>query len=223
LPAVSWAVPTQSVSEHAPATVSAGQQYVTYLINQLMQGPEWNSTAIFLSWDDWGGFYDHVKPPRGANPYIMDGLRVPAIIISPYARRGYVDHTIYTYSSMLRFAETVFGMRPLSKLDGSANNMLSAFNFKQRPSAPLVLQQHACSRAPHRPRARWYVAAGSVFALFATLFVAFCTAWIVRRKPHWTDKIAFLFPWIQIALGVCVLVFGVGSTLWFLDTWHLSP
>jgi protein-S-isoprenylcysteine O-methyltransferase Ste14 len=101
--------------------------------------------------------------------------------------------------------------------------MLAAFDFKRRPSVPLVLRQHACSQPPHRPRARWYVAAGSTVALFVTLFIALCTAWIVRRKPHWADKIWFLFPWIQIALGVCVLVSGIGSTMWFLTTWHLSP
>src|SRR6266516_1450662 len=89
LPSVSWITPAQIVSEHPPALVSRGQTYVTRLINAIMKGPDWSSTAIFLAWDDWGGFYDHVAPPTvDANGY---GLRVPAIVISPYARRGFID------------------------------------------------------------------------------------------------------------------------------------
>src|SRR5207244_8929018 len=85
LPAVSWIVPNGADSEHPPALVSAGQSYVTGLIDAIMKSPDWDSTAIFLAWDDWGGFYDHVVPPRvDENGY---GLRVPALVISPYARR----------------------------------------------------------------------------------------------------------------------------------------
>ena len=90
LPAVAWIVPENTVSEHPPAKISAGQAYVTSLINAAMQGPDWNSTAIFLAWDDWGGFYDHVVPPMvDQNGY---GLRVPGLVISPYAKKGYIDH-----------------------------------------------------------------------------------------------------------------------------------
>src|SRR3954454_15856014 len=90
LPAVSWVIPNQTHSEHPPARVSTGQSYVTRVINERMRSPDWSSTAIFLSWDDWGGFYDHVRPPRvDAMGY---GIRVPALVISPYAKRGHVDH-----------------------------------------------------------------------------------------------------------------------------------
>ncbi|MGZ4777446.1 MAG: phospholipase C, partial [Oryzihumus sp.] len=90
LPAVSWVIPSGQVSEHAPARVSAGQSYVTNLINTVMKGPDWKSTAILVGWDDWGGFYDHVQPPTvDQNGY---GFRVPGLVISPYARKGYVDH-----------------------------------------------------------------------------------------------------------------------------------
>ncbi len=84
LPAVSWITPSQKDSEHPPASVHRGQAYVTAIINAAMKSPDWDSTAIFLSWDDWGGFYDSVVPPAvDQNGY---GLRVPALVISPYAR-----------------------------------------------------------------------------------------------------------------------------------------
>ena len=87
LPAVSWITPSNDVSEHPPASVYSGQAYTTRLINAVMHSKDWNSTAIFLTWDDWGGFYDHVKPPVvDAQGY---GLRVPFITISPYSRRGF--------------------------------------------------------------------------------------------------------------------------------------
>src|SRR5205085_5808482 len=106
LPAVSWVVPNQRVSEHPPARVSAGQAYVTSLINAVMRSPDWWSTAIFLSWDDWGGFYDHVMPPRLAiNGY---GLRVPGIVISPYARAGYIDPQTLSHDAYLKFIEDDF-------------------------------------------------------------------------------------------------------------------
>lgn len=86
LPAVSWISPNKKDSEHPSAKVSAGQSYVTRLVNAIMQGPEWNTTAIFLSWDDWGGFYDHVRPPQvDESGY---DIRVPGLVISPYAKKG---------------------------------------------------------------------------------------------------------------------------------------
>ena len=83
-----------------------GQAYVTGLINMIMHGPDWKSTAIFLAWDDWGGFYDHVQPPTvDAQGY---GLRVPALVISPYAKKGYVDHQILSFDAYLKFIEDDF-------------------------------------------------------------------------------------------------------------------
>jgi phospholipase C len=97
LPAVSWVVPNGAVSEHPPGLVSAGQAYVTTMIDDIMASDDWSSTAIFLSWDDWGGFYDHVVPP------VVDsagyGLRVPGLVISPYARRGYIDHQTLSHDA----------------------------------------------------------------------------------------------------------------------------
>jgi len=118
LPAVSWVAPSQRFSEHPPASVRAGQAYVTSLINAVMRGPDWNSTAIFLAWDDWGGFFDHVRPPVvDMNGY---GLRVPAIVISPYAKRGYIDHQTLSFDAYAKFIEDDFlgGARLDPRTDG---------------------------------------------------------------------------------------------------------
>ena len=94
------------MSEHPPALHQPGQAYVTGLVNAIMQGPDWSSTAIFLAWDDWGGFYDHVRPADGrSNGY---GLRVPGIVISPYAKRGYIDHQTLSFDAYLKFIEDDF-------------------------------------------------------------------------------------------------------------------
>jgi phospholipase C len=152
LPAVSWIDPNGKVSEHPTALVSAGQTYVTGLINSIMKSPDWNSTAIFLSWDDWGGFYDHVNPPSvDVNGY---GLRVPGIVISPYARQGYIDHQTLSHDAYVKFIEDAFlgGQRLNPKTDGRPDprpgvrenasilgNLVSDFNFNQPPRAPTLL------------------------------------------------------------------------------------
>lgn len=155
LPQVSWVVPNGTVSEHPPARVSVGQAYVTTLINAVMQGPEWNSTAIFLTWDDWGGFYDHVMPPHvDQNGY---GLRVPAIVISPYAKQGYIDHQTLSFDAYLKFIEDIFlgGQRLDPKTDGRPDprpsvregvpilgNLMNDFDFSQVPRPPVILSPH---------------------------------------------------------------------------------
>jgi phospholipase C len=106
LPQVAWIVPKGETSEHPPAPVSAGQTYITRLINAAMQSPDWSSTAIFLAWDDWGGFYDHVVPPMvDGSGY---GLRVPGMLISPYARHGFIDHQTLSFDAYLKFIEDDF-------------------------------------------------------------------------------------------------------------------
>jgi phospholipase C len=152
LPQVAWVVPENSVSEHPPANIGAGQAYVTGLINAVMQGPDWGSTVIFLAWDDWGGFYDHVVPPTvDLNGY---GLRVPGMVISPYARKGYIDHQTLSFDAYLKFIEDVYlnGQRIDPKTDGRPDprpdvrenatelgNLMSDFDFTQTPRPTLVL------------------------------------------------------------------------------------
>ncbi len=155
LPAVSWITPNSKVSEHPPQLISTGESYVTGLINAVMRSPDWKSTAIFLTWDDWGGFYDHVVPPTvDANGY---GLRVPAMVISPYARKGYIDHQTLSFDAYLKFIEDDFlnGQRLDPRTDGRPDprptvretlpqlgNLTSDFNFSMSPRAPVFLPLH---------------------------------------------------------------------------------
>ena len=155
LPAVSWINPSGAVSEHPPALVSTGQTYVTGLVNAIMRSPDWSSTAIFLSWDDWGGFYDHVVPPSvDVNGY---GLRVPGLVISPYARQGYIDHRTLSNDAYVKFIEDDFlsGQRLDPRTDGRPDprtdvredapqlaDIALDFDFSQPPRAPVILSLH---------------------------------------------------------------------------------
>ena len=138
LPQVSWVIPSGAVSEHPPGGLKAGQAYVTGAINAIMQGPNWNTTAIFVSWDDWGGFYDHVNPPQ-VDQYGL-GIRVPGLVISPYARQGFVDHKTYSFESWLRIVEERFGVTPMTARDSTAGDMIDSFDFTQTPRPPMVLK-----------------------------------------------------------------------------------
>ena len=155
MPAVSWITPSQANSDHAPASLATGQAYVTNLINTIMKGPDWDSTAIFLAWDDWGGFYDNVVPPAvDQNGY---GLRVPAIVISPYAKKGYIDHQTLSFDAFNKFIEDDFltGARLDPKTDGRPDprpdvrenaailgNLAAEFDFAQKPRPPVILPAH---------------------------------------------------------------------------------
>jgi phospholipase C len=164
LPAVSWVVPSQPNSEHPPASVHQGQAYVTALINAAMKGPEWDSTAIFLSWDDWGGFYDGVDPPKAdENGY---GIRVPGIVISPYAKRGYIDDQTLSSDAFLKFVEDDFlgGQELNPATDGRPDprpdvrealpllgNLVSDFDFNQAPRPPVLLPTNPPTDSPTIP------------------------------------------------------------------------
>jgi len=149
LPAVSWIVVGSGLSEHPPASTCQGENWTVQQLNAVMQGPDWNSTVVFLTWDDFGGFYDHVPPPT------VDGFgfgpRVPLIIISPFAKRHHISHTVYEYSSLLKFAEKRFRLQSLTDRDLFANDMLDSFDFDRRPLRPLVLQQRVCPAAGAAP------------------------------------------------------------------------
>jgi phospholipase C len=171
LPAVSWVVPSWDVSEHPPSSVKAGQSYVTSLVNAVMNSPEWDSTAIFVAWDDWGGRYDHVVPPTvDENGY---GMRVPGIVISPFAKHGSIDHQVLSFDAYLRFVEDVFlgGQRLDPSTDGRPDprpsvrenltgDLTADFDFTQAPRPPMLLPVHPTTTlkavqpfAPERPAA----------------------------------------------------------------------
>ena len=145
LPTVSWVVTPAWASEHPPASVCVGENWTVQMLNALMRGPDWSSTALFLTWDDFGGFYDHVAPEQVDSLGL--GFRVPLLVISPYAKKGYIDHTRYEFSSMLRFSEDILGLVPLTRRDMGANNMFNAFDFTQKPAAPLILRPRTCKVA----------------------------------------------------------------------------
>jgi phospholipase C len=154
LPSVSWIVPGNRNSEHpgSGTSLAKGQAHVTRLVNAAMQGPDWEHTAIFITWDDWGGFYDHVEPPRvDENGY---GLRVPGIMISPYAKAGTIDHQTLSFDAYLKLIEDRFlgGQRIDPETDGRPDSrptvredvsilgdLSKEFDFTQEPLPPMVL------------------------------------------------------------------------------------
>jgi phospholipase C len=153
LPSVSWVMPYNGVGEHPDnhEPVWRGMRHVTQVINAAMRGPDWSSTAIFLTWDDWGGFYDHVVPPRvDENGY---GLRVPGLMISPWAHAGMIDHQTLSFDAYLKLIEDLFldGQRLDPKTDGRPDprptvredvkrlgTLLREFDFHQKPLPPLI-------------------------------------------------------------------------------------
>jgi phospholipase C len=164
LPSVSWLVDQDQYSEHPDVTVPglgiplggvcSGEGWTVGYINQIMQSQYWQDTAIIFTMDDFGGWYDHVTPARkyggtASSPYGL-GFRLPLIVISPYAKPGFIFREQSEQASIARFIETVFGATTtLSKLDpaaqdGVANNLLGAFDFSQKPIAPLVLTPRSC-------------------------------------------------------------------------------
>jgi phospholipase C len=146
LPSVSWLTPPFAQSDHPPTSMCLGENWTVQYLNALMQSRYWKSTAVVLTWDDFGGFYDHVAPPH-VDLY-GDGPRVPAIVISPYARPGFVDDTTLEFASVLRFIETIFDVPPLTSRDANADDMLEAFDFSQPPIPPLILKQRSCPAGP---------------------------------------------------------------------------
>ena len=157
---MTWITPSGPNSEHPPARVDTGQTWVTSLVNAAMGSPDWPSTAIFLSWDDWGGFYDHVVPPHvDQNGY---GLRVPGIVISPWVRSGTIDHQVLSHDAYVKFIEDLFlgdkrldpatDGRPDPRPDVRENasqlgNLMADFDFAQTPRPALIPIQICITRA----------------------------------------------------------------------------
>ena len=133
LPAVSYIVPS-GASEHPPGDVTLGHVFATSLVTALMRSSSWDASLFLITWDDWGGWYDHVEPPQvDADGY---GFRVPALIVSPYARRGYIDSTTYDFTSVLKTIEENWGLEPLTARDATANGFLASLDLASAPRPP---------------------------------------------------------------------------------------
>lgn len=142
LPSVSYVLPPEVYNEHPQSdgrSMCVGENWTIRQVNAAMQGPDWRHTAIFVTWDDFGGLYDHVRPP------VVDefglGPRVPLLVISPWAKPGHVSHTTYEFSSFLAFLERLYDISPLTARDRRANDLFDVFDFDQKPLDPLVLEQ----------------------------------------------------------------------------------
>jgi len=142
LPAVCWLVTLATQSEHPLWSTCQGENWTVNQVNAVMQGGNWNSSAVIITWDDFGGFYDHVAPSQ-IDPFGL-GPRVPLLIISPFAKSGYIAHSVYEFSSFLRLVEKRFGLPALGARDQQANDMTDSFDFTQSPRPPMILTSHSC-------------------------------------------------------------------------------
>jgi phospholipase C len=136
---VTWVIPSGESSDHAAYNNGSGPSWVAQVVNAIGNSPFWNSTAIFITWDDWGGWYDHVPPPavlkdcsRWGCGYVY-GFRVPLIVVSPYAKSGYISHVQHDFGSILKFVEENFDLGSLGYADVPADDLSDCFDFNQIP------------------------------------------------------------------------------------------
>jgi phospholipase C len=140
LPSVSWVYAPHLQSEHPNDNVAYGMQWTVDQVNAIVKGGLWNRTVIFITWDDWGGWYDHVTPPNiekwADGTQFRYGSRVPCLVLGPYARGGYISKTLHSLVSIVKFCEENFGVPSINQRDGSADNMSDCFDFTQKPLSP---------------------------------------------------------------------------------------
>ncbi len=138
----------RQTSGHPPGNICDAENYAVDIVNAIMNSPQWPSTLLFIVWDEWGGFYDHVSPPVVEK--LLDGIpfryggRVPCIVVSPYARANFVSHTEYSHVSILKTIETIFKVQALNERDATANTLLDCLDFNQQPLAPITLYKRQC-------------------------------------------------------------------------------
>ena len=189
LPAVSYIAPAGD-SEHPPGNIRAGQTLVRSLLTQLMRSQLWDTSAFLWSYDDWGGWYDHVAPPQ-IDPYGY-GFRVPALLVSAYARRGHVDSTTLDFTSALKFIEHNWTLPPLAERDRNANTFLGAFDFTAPPRQPVLLGTERNPPTRVQPDARAVYGSYAVTTIGVSLLVV--TAVFVSRRRHCLDPSAATAP-----------------------------
>jgi phospholipase C len=144
LPAVSWLIPDVKDSEHpAAASMCRGENWTVEVLNAIMRSPEWKHTAVVITWDDFGGFYDHVPPPHvdlwGLGP------RVPMLLVSPWARQGHIASETLEFSSVLKMIETIWDLPSLTRRDRRASDMLDLFDFDGEPAPRTLLEPRDCT------------------------------------------------------------------------------
>ena len=160
---VSWVIPTGQASDHAGANNGSGPSWVAQVVNAIGNSPYWAHTAIFITWDDWGGWYDHVRPPKVLKNcaqwgcgYVY-GFRVPLIVISPYAKARYISHVTHDFGSILHYIEETFGLGSLGYADAYADDLSDCFDYKQKPlafrtiSAPFDAAYFLNDKSPATP------------------------------------------------------------------------
>jgi len=182
LPEVVYMVPS-GASEHPPGSIQAGERFVRSIITALKRSSVWESTAFTWTYDDWGGWYDHVAPPQvDAWGY---GFRAPSLLVSAYAKQGFVDNTTLDFTSILKFIQENWGLEPLADRDRDANSLASAFDFDSPPRAPILLSRERDVQEIPPPNTRIvYVAYGIGFSipLILGFFAAVVTFWSKRKS-----------------------------------------
>ena len=183
LPAVSYIVPS-GASEHPPGSIEAGERFVRSLITSLMRSDAWDSTAFTWTYDDWGGWYDHVRPPQ-VDEYGY-GFRAPALLVSPYAKKGYIDSTELDFTSILAFIEQNWGLEPLAERDRNANTFLDAFDFQSDPRAAVFLDRRRTVPPADEPKSKVVYAAygSSVSIALVSILVATASSALYRRRKQ---------------------------------------
>jgi len=169
-------------SEHPPGSIQAGQNLVRSLLNQLMRSPLWNSSAFHWSYDDWGGWYDHVAPPQ-VDQYGY-GFRVPALLVSAYAKRGHVDSTTLDFTSALKFIEVNWRLAPLADRDRKANTFLDAFDFSSPPRQAVLIGGERNPPPEIRTRSAAVYGSYAAVAVLVALLVVFAAKDPWRRRPR---------------------------------------
>lgn len=181
LPAVAYIAPA-GASEHPPGSIRSGQKFVKSLVQALMRSSAWDSSAFMVTYDDWGGWYDHVPPPQvDEHGY---GMRVPAFMVSPYAKRGHIEKTVLDFTSIMKFIEENWNIEPLAERDANSNNLLTAFDFTAPPREPVFIPFERVVKEERVEPRRYviYAAYGGALILGVLMFVWTAVGSDIRKK-----------------------------------------
>lgn len=185
LPAVSYIVPS-GASEHPPGSIRAGQSFVKTLIHELMKSAAWYDSAFIWTYDDWGGWYDHVQP-IAVDAYGY-GFRAPALLVSAYARRGYIDNTTYDFTSPIKFITDNWDLAPLAERDAKANSIANAFDFSAGPRPPAFVASTRPDHSPkHSPKRMMVYGVYTAATLVASLIIGLAFMTSSRDPKRWED------------------------------------